>query len=412
MRLAVLAAALGISAAGGSVARIALLLLLQDHSALWVSAFLFASLAPGVFLAPLLAPAVDRIESRRLLRTTLLAQAVVTLGMAASGSLPVGVIVGLAFTAGCLSALNAPAMMLLAEQADEVAASNPARAYATLDAARMTGVLAGPALGGAAVGLLGFSVTMILDAASSCVLVALVAVLGLRRLPPETGTQRPTWWKQVAEAPVLLASDAVVRAAMASLAVAIVFTAIFTVAEVFYVRDTLSASPVMFGVVTTAFVVGRLVTSSWIAGRVPPHRQAQMLVVAGLLMGAGLAGAGASHSLVGAMFGFAAAGVANSLQVSAISVLISTHVPAEVKGRAFAAMGSFNSGATVLGTLLGAPVVAGAGPAGALVVAGVGTFAATALAAPILLCRHTKTADTQAKTDTTEAPQSSNAEAV
>ncbi|UGT71915.1 MFS transporter [Nocardia gipuzkoensis] len=394
------------------MARIALLLLLQDHSALWVSAFLFASLVPGVFLAPLLAPAVDRIESRRLLTTTLLAQAVVTLAMAAAGSLPVAVIVGLAFTAGCLSALNAPAMMLLAEQADEVAASNPARAYATLDAARMTGILAGPALGGAAVGLLGFSVTMILDAASSCVLVALIAVLGLRRMPPKTGAQRPTWWKQVAEAPVLLASDAVVRAAMASLAVAIVFTAIFTVAEVFYVRDTLSASPVMFGVATTAFVVGRLVTSSWIAGRIPPNRQARMLVVAGLLMGAGLAGAGASHSLAGAMIGFAAAGVANSLQVSAISVLISTHVPAEVKGRAFAAMGSFNSGATMLGTLLGAPVVSGVGPAGALVVAGVGTFAATALAAPILLRRHPKTADTQSESDTTALPQASNAEAV
>jgi MFS family permease len=408
-----LAAALGISAAGGSVARIALLLLLQDHSALWVSAFLFASLVPGVFLAPLLAPAVDRIESRRLLTTTLLAQAVVTLAMAAAGSLQVAVLVGLAFTAGCLSALNAPAMMLLAEQADEVAASNPARAYATLDAARMTGVLAGPALGGAAVGLAGFSVTMILDAASSCVLVALIAVLGLRRGPPKTGAQRPTWWKQVAEAPALLASDAVVRAAMASLAVAIVFTAIFTVAEVFYVRDTLSASPVMFGVATTAFVVGRLVTSSWIAGRIPPNRQARMLVVAGLLMGAGLACAGASHSLAGAMIGFAAAGVANSLQVSAISVLTSTHVPAEVKGRAFAAMGSFNSGATMLGTLLGAPVVSGVGPAGALVVAGVGTFAATALAAPILLRRHPKTAaNTQSKSDTTALPQASNAEAV
>jgi MFS family permease len=168
----------------------------------------------------------------------------------------------------------------------------------------------------------------------------------------------------------------------------------------------------MFGVATTAFVVGRLVTSSWIAGRIPPHRQARMLVVAGLLMGAGLAGAGASHSLIGAMIGFAAAGVANSLQVSAISVLISTHVPAEVKGRAFAAMGSFNSGATMLGTLLGAPVVSGVGPAGALVVAGVGTFAATALAAPILLRRHPKTADTQSKSDTTALPQASNAEAV
>ncbi|WP_063129132.1 hypothetical protein [Nocardia fusca] len=113
-----------------------------------MSAFLFASLVPGVFLAPLLAPAVDRVESRRLLTVTLLGQAVITLGMAASGSLPIVVILVLAFTASCLAALNAPAMMLLAEKADETAAANPARTYSTLDAARMTGMLAGPALGG------------------------------------------------------------------------------------------------------------------------------------------------------------------------------------------------------------------------------------------------------------------------
>ncbi|MFI6310173.1 MFS transporter [Nocardia fusca] len=394
MRLIVLAVALGIASAGGSMARIALLLLMEDHSALSVSAFLFASLVPGVFLAPLLAPAVDRVESRRLLTVTLLGQAVITLGMAAAASLPIMVILVLAFTASSLAALNAPAMMLLAENADETTAANPARTYSTLDAARMTGMLAGPALGGAAVGLLGFSFTMVVDAAATCVLVALLAVLRLRRTPPESRRKRPTWWKQLAEAPVLLASHAVVRAAMASLAAAIIFTAIFTVAEVFYVRDTLGATPLLFGVVTTAFVIGRLITATWIAGRIPPGRQAETLVLAGLLMGVGLAGAGLSHSLIGAMVGFAAAGAANSLQVSAISVLISTHVPADVKGRAFAAMGSFNNAATVLGTILGAPAVGAAGPAGAVIIAGAGAFAATALAAPVLLRRKRELADT------------------
>ncbi|MEV6429698.1 MFS transporter [Nocardia sp. NPDC051463] len=385
MRLGVLAGALAVSAAGSAVARVALILLLQDHSPLSVSAFLFASLAPGVLLAPLLAPVVDRVESRRLLTMTLLAQAAVTLAMAASASLPIAVIIGLGFTGSCLSMLNAPAMMLLAEQADDDSESNPARVYSTLDAARMTGVLVGPVLGGVAVGLLGFSVTMVLDAASTCVLVALMAALGLRRHPPRQSSQRPSWWRQVAEAPTLLASDSVVRAAMASLAAAIVFTAIFSVAEVFYVRTTLAASAVMYGLVTTAFVAGRLVTSAWLAPRVPPSRQSRVLVSAGLVMGIGLAGAGLSHSLVGAAAGFTAAGVSNSLQVSAISALISTRVTPEIKGRAFAAMGSLNGGATMLGTLMGAPAVSGFGAAGALIIAGVGTAAATALAAPILL---------------------------
>ncbi len=78
MRLTVLAVALGIATAGGSLARTAVLLLLVDHSAVFVSVFLFAGFVPSVVLAPMPAPAVDRVESRRLLIGTLLAQAVVS----------------------------------------------------------------------------------------------------------------------------------------------------------------------------------------------------------------------------------------------------------------------------------------------------------------------------------------------
>ncbi|WP_157838383.1 hypothetical protein [Nocardia farcinica] len=53
-----------------------------------MSALLLAGLAPAVLCAPLLAPAVDRVESRRLLTATLLAQAGVTTIMAAAASLP------------------------------------------------------------------------------------------------------------------------------------------------------------------------------------------------------------------------------------------------------------------------------------------------------------------------------------
>lgn len=75
--------------------------------------------------------------------------------------------------------------------------------------------------------------------------------------PPEhPATGRPGWWRQVVEAPALLAANRVVRAAMGALAAAIVFTAVFTVAEVFYVRATLSATPLEYGLVTTAFVAG------------------------------------------------------------------------------------------------------------------------------------------------------------
>ncbi|BAD57276.1 hypothetical protein NFA_24290 [Nocardia farcinica IFM 10152] len=148
--------------------------------------------------------------------------------------------------------------------------------YATLDAARMTGMLAGPVIGGVAVGSVGFAATMALDAMSSIVLVVLMAALGLRRFPPEhPATRRPGWWRQVVEAPALLAANRVVRAAMGALAAAI----------------------------------------------------------------------------------------------------------------AFAAMGSVNNAATMLGTLLGAPAVAAVGAGGALVLAGAGTAAATAAAAPALLVR-------------------------
>lgn len=102
----------------------------------------------------------------------------------------------------------------------------------------------------------------------------------------------------------------------------------------------------------------------------------QGLIVATLIMGTGLLVPGLWHSTIAAGAGFAIAGFANATQVAAIRLIVIGAVPDDVRGRSLSTMGSVNQTAGVLGTAIAAPVVAGLGPSGTLVIAGAGTILA------------------------------------
>ena len=93
-----------------------------------------------------------------------------------------------------------------------------------------------------------------------------------------------------------------------------------------------------------------------------------------------------------ALVGFVLTGVANAMQSLAIRNLIHAEVPAEVRGRAFASSSAVLNGANLSGTALGGPAVVFLGGATSLLVAGLGTIAATLAAAPVLLNRCSVTA--------------------
>ncbi|WUO26238.1 MFS transporter [Streptomyces sp. NBC_00287] len=244
--------------------------------------------------------------------------------------------------------------------------------------------MVGPALAGLLVAAFDERVVLFADAATFAVLALALLLLGVRREPVPAGA-KTRWLSQVRQGVGVLSRDRLLRTAILALASAIVFTAVLSVARVFFIREDLNASDAGYGVLVTAHTVGMLLAAALIASRIPLYWQPRVLAGAGGLMGMALFVSASVPVFAVALVGFVLTGVANSLQGLAIRNLIHARVPVDVRGRAFDSSGAALNGANLAGTALGGPVSSLLGGAVALQVAGAGTVAASLMASPVLL---------------------------
>ncbi|MFJ3875920.1 MFS transporter [Streptomyces sp. NPDC090077] len=379
--LTVLAAAYGLSSMGDQMAIVSLTLRLHDegHSGVAVSALVIAGVLPLVVVGPLAAPLVDRVESGRLVVAVTALQALVSAGLVFVTDLALTLVLLVLLGAGL--ALASPALLLLVPQI--TGDDGTARGYARLDAFRSTGNVAGPALAGALIAVSDVRVALLANTATFAVMAVVLSFLGVRREPVQGAGG--SWPAQVREGVRVLGGDRLLRTAILALASAIVFTAVLSVARVFFIRDDLDVSGTGYGLLVSAHTVGMLASATLIAPRVPLEWQPRVLVGAGVLMGASLAVGAAVPVFALAVVSFFLTGVANSLQGLAIRNLIHARVPEQVRGRAFATSGATLNGANLAGTALGGPATALLGGAGALELAGAGTLLATLAGSPVLL---------------------------
>jgi len=384
VKLSALAAASGVSSVGDTLTIVALMLTLQSGpgSSFAVAVLVLLGLLPSVFIGPLVAPMLDRVETSTVLVATLALRCVIGVALAFASDVPA--ILLLVALGSVVSAVDSPAMMLLVPAVLKPGA-NPAVGYARMDAYRSVGALAGPALAGLLVDLVGVRTVLLADAASFGLLSLVVLALRVRRYPPsEKAAARPSWFTQVRVGPQALRKNRVVGTASLTLAVAIVFTSLITVAEISYARESLHATATVYGLLVSSQAVGRLVSAALIGPRIPPHRQTTALVLAGILMGAALLAVGVLPSIGVAFVGLFLVGVANSIQSLAIRTIVVSSVDASEQGRAFAAVIALNNGATMAGTASAGPLVVAAGGAVTLIIAGAGTILATLFALPRL----------------------------
>ncbi|MFE7430742.1 MFS transporter [Streptomyces sp. NPDC057545] len=381
--LLVVAASYGLSSMGDQMAIVALTLRLhgQGQPGVVVSALVIAGVVPVVVVGPLAAPLVDRMESRRLVLIVTALQTLVAAGLVITDQVAVTIVLLALLGAGL--ALVSPALQLLVPQIVE--GDQTAQGYARLEAFRTGGNVAGPALAGLLVASTDDRVVLLLNTVTFAAMAMAFLLLPIRRESvPSTGSSTG-WLGQVREGVGVLAGDRLLRTAIGALACAIVFTAILSVARVFFIRDDLHASDVGYGWLVTAHTVGMLLSSLLLAPRIPLAWQSRVLAGAGILMGIALFVSATVPVYAIALFAFVLTGIANSLQGLAIRNLIHDRVPAEVRGRAFASSGAVLNGANLTGTALGGPASGVLGGAGALQLAGMGTLLATLAAAPALV---------------------------
>lgn len=380
--LSVVAATYGLSAMGDQMAMVVLVLRLHDQgrSGAAISALVVASVLPIVVVGPLAAPLVDRAESGRLVVVVTGLQAVVALGLVVTTNL-VGVIVLLALLGAGLAVVSPTLQLLVPEIVGDEGA---ARGYARMEAFRSVGNVAGPAAAGLAVAGVGDRVVLLGNVVSYAVMSVAFVALRIRREPVTGGRDRPGWFGQVRAGVGVLGGDRVLRVAIPTFAVAVVFTGILNVARVFFARDDLRVDDAGYGWLISAHMAGMLLAAVLLGGRIPPDRQPAVLVGAGMLSGCCLLVGATAAVFPVAVAAFVLMGAANVLANLAIRNLIHARVPPETRGRAFAGSGAGLNAANLTGTAVGGPVTTALGGTGAIQLAGAGTLLVSLVAIPLL----------------------------
>lgn len=388
------ATAKGVSVCGDFLAATTLVLTLQSAGAggLAVAALLLASTMPLVVLAPVAGRLADRVDSRTLLITTGIGQALICVALAPV-SQPMAVI-ALVFLLSCGLAVTQPVLSALIPAM--VRREDLPRAGAINQTAGTVGALIGPALAGLLVGQFGTTVPLLLDAASYGALVAAGLLLRTRRggrtASPAVGCPaEPIAGRSAATVagtgatPVAwsLWRDPLLRAMVVSIAAVVGAIGAINVVAVFFVRETLTASETMYGVVEAAWMVG-LLAGAWLWARLARRARDDAALVGGVLV---LLGATCLILPVAAVVGvvgwliplWAIGGTFNGGENVFAGVVMANRVPDAVRGRAFATLGGAVQGASMAGYFAGGvladqvpirPLVASLGLTGLVVVAG------------------------------------------
>jgi len=347
----VASAARGLSMAGDFLAATALALALQSagYGGMAVAGLSLAATLPIVALSPLTGRLVDRVDSRTLLLVAGLVQAGVCLALAFVRH-PVAII-GLVGLLACGLAVTQPAFAALLPAM--VREDDLPKASAIGQTANMTGLLIGPALAGVLVGQFGVRLPLLLDAATYLAIVVASMFLRTRRggvfsRPAGSGAAPAAW--RLRRDPLLLAMVLAVAGVVAGVAGV-------NVIDVFFIRETLGASPTAYGLVAAAWTGGML-AGSWILARYANRwRDDGGLVMGMLVMLAGACVAVLIGSAVPAAYLLVplwlVGGAFNGGENVLSNVFMARRVPEHARGQAFAALNGAVQGAALVGYLIG-----------------------------------------------------------
>ncbi|CAN5839971.1 MFS transporter [soil metagenome] len=309
----------------------------RTDSGLWVAALLIADFLPIVLVGLLLGPLFDRLSRRRLMIASDLSRVAVFAALPFVDS-PIG-IVGLAGVAGIATGFFRPAA--LAGLPNLVPDEELTNANSLLQTIENGAWMIGPVLGGVLVSVWSPSVPYAVNAVTFLVSAVLVARIADSQLRSEESITSGHW-RDVADGARLVVTALPLRTVRIVWSIVGFGSAAINVAEVFFVRDTLGAGEVGFGVIIGATGLG-LVLGSFLAapalGKVGLRRNYAGSIA---LMAFGWGGAALSPAIWVAVPFVVGGAAGNGAAIICNQILVQRGAPDRFLGRALSTIMSTN----------------------------------------------------------------------
>lgn len=378
--VAVTATIMGGSAVGDSAVQVALVLRVHEAtgSAWAVTALLLASNVPAMLLAIPAGGIVDRYDSKVLIVSCALGQALTCLFLAASSSFVI--MMTLVSAISVLATVTRTSCNALVP--DMVSPQQLLRANAVIRAAMAVGRTGGWPLGGFLTAMLGAKPVVLLDAISFAILAAGAVLIRTRRAPSATrncsASDKARVWTGKTAGPVLLVI-------IASIGIVILLVSTTNVAQVFFVKDILGASDTAYGAVGACWMAGMVLAGPLVARGRCTRAALSLLVVAGqAITGVAMLGAGLSSSPITVGVWYVLAGLGSSTMLIAGAAVVGLVASGEARGRILAVYCTLANAAAVPALILSAGLMSWLGARGVFLMAGALTVVTTAVAGSAL----------------------------
>ena len=333
-----------------------------------------AQFVPALLLALPAGQIIDRTDRRMVVSACLALQAAVaallTLGTA-QGWVSREAILALSVLLGAARAFQMPAQQAMTPALVPRQALSGALAFASAGA--QGAIIAGPAVGGALYALGGAAVYACSAAGSiaGCVLVASIA----RAVRAEHATP-PGWGTMLAGLGFIFRRRAILGALSLDLFAVLLGGA--TALLPIFARDILHTGPQGLGLLRSAPAAGALLASIWLARHPIERRAGRTMLLAVGIYGAAMLAFGASRSFALSLAAIFVSGAADMVSVVVRQTLVQIDTPDEMRGRVAAVNSVFIGASNQLGEFESGATAAWLGPAGSVLLGGMGTLVVVA----------------------------------
>lgn len=243
--------------------------------------------------------------------------------------------------------------------------------------------VAGAALGGLLVELLGVTATLALDAVTFLMIAGLLA--GARGLAVEP-VEREPFTRRLREGLAHAWNNAALRLLIAGEGLAIMLFALVFPIEVIYARETLDTDSVGYGLLLASWGVGVLAGSALFLRS--KRSLVPMILMATAAIGVAYTGMGLVRELWAACALSVIGGVGNGIQWVSVMTAVQQMTSDKLQARVAGLLESVASAATGIGFLLGGILTALTAPATAFLAAGIGVLILVLLSAVLGATRH------------------------